>query len=83
MSLFSDILYINRVNKNITSYPQNALHRSTNYITLFNSGSLVYNKRSFKTFYTTSKGNTIYKPHSANGMVGTSSAGYLARRRRV
>jgi hypothetical protein len=27
--------------------------------------------------------NYIYKPHSAYGMVGTTGAGYLARRRRL
>ena len=33
--------------------------------------------------YTTSKGNSIYKPHSAVGMVGRSAAGYLAQRKRM
>jgi hypothetical protein len=70
-----------------TSYPSNNSNRATNYITLFDTTFLPYNK----TFnnctntlcYTNSKNNFIYKPHSANGMVGTSAAAYLARRRRL
>ena len=33
--------------------------------------------------YTQSKGTFIYKPHSAYGMVGTTAASYLAKRRKL
>jgi hypothetical protein len=72
---------------NITAYPQGLLNRSTNYITLFNTAVLPYNKMynncSNTLCYTSSKGTFIYKPHTAYGMVGTSAASYLARRRRL
>jgi hypothetical protein len=72
---------------NITAYPQGSLNRSTNYITLFNTPVLPYNKMynncSNTLCYTSSKGTFIYKPHTAYGMVGTSAASYLARRRRL
>ncbi len=72
---------------NITAYPQNTLHRSGNFITMFDTTLLPYNKQynncNNTLCYTQSKGTFIYKPHSAYGMVGTSSAGYLARRRRL
>jgi hypothetical protein len=42
-----------------------------------------YNGCSNTLCYTSSKGTFIYKPHTAYGMVGTSSAAYLARRRRL
>ena len=74
-------------NSNVTSYPQNLLNRSSNYITLFDTAVLPYNKQyngcSNTLCYTSSKGTFIYKPHTAYGMVGTSSAAYLARRRRL
>jgi len=70
-----------------TSYPQNLLNRSTNFITLFNTTLLpynaTYNNCKNTLCYTHSKGTFIYKPHSAYGMVGTSAAGYLGRRRRL
>ena len=72
---------------NITSYPQNQLHRSSYYITLFDTTLLPYNKIynncSNTLCYTWSKGTFIYKPHTAYGMVGTTAASYLARRRRL
>ncbi len=72
---------------NITAYPQNNLHRSGNFITMFDTTLLPYNKQynncTNTLCYTQSKGTFIYKPHSAYGMVGTSSAGYLARRKRL
>jgi hypothetical protein len=74
-------------NSSITSYSQNLLHRSSNYITLFDTTALPYNKQynncSNTLCYTQSKGTFIYKPHTAYGMVGTSAAGYLARRKRL
>jgi hypothetical protein len=77
----------NSSNSNITSYSQNTLHRSSNYISMFNTTLLPYNKiyNNCKNTlcYTQSKGTFIYKPHSAYGMVGTSSAAYLARRKKL
>jgi hypothetical protein len=72
---------------NVTAYPQGNLNRSSYYITMFDTTLLPYNKQyngcSNTLCYTSSKGTFIYKPHTAYGMVGTSSAGYLARRRRL
>ena len=72
---------------NITAYPQGSLNRSNYFITLFNTPVLPYNKMynncSNTLCYTSSKGTFIYKPHTAYGMVGTSAASYLARRRRL
>ena len=69
------------------SYPSNLLNRSTSYKTMFDTTLLPYNKMfngcSSNLCYTTSKGTTIYKPHGDIGMVGRSSAGYLAQRRRM
>ena len=72
---------------NITAYPQNNLHRSGNFISMFNTTALPYNKQynncKNTLCYTQSKGTFIYKPHTAYGMVGTSSAAYLARRNKL
>ena len=77
----------NSSNSNVTSYSQNQLHRSSNYKTLFDTVLLPYNKQyngcSNTLCYTSSKGTFIYKPHTAYGMVGTSAAAYLGRRRRL
>ena len=71
---------------NITPYPSNRLNKSTNFKTMNDTVLLPYNKMynncSNTLCYTYSK-NFIYKPHSAYGMVGRSSAGYLAQRRRL
>ena len=71
---------------NVTSYPSNRLNKSTNFKTMNDTVLLpynqIYNKCSNTLCYTYSK-NFIYKPHSAYGMVGRSSAGYLAQRRRL
>ena len=73
--------------QNVTAYPQGSLHRSSNYITMFDTTLLPYNKMynncSNTLCYTASKGTFIYQPHTAYGMVGTSAAAYLARRRRL
>ena len=70
-----------------TPYPSNRLHKATNFKTMFDTTLLPYNKMyngcSGNFCYTTSKGTFIYKPHSAYGMVGTSAAAYLGRRRRL
>ena len=77
----------NSSNSNVTAYSQNQLHRSSNYITMFDIVLLPYNKQyngcSNTLCYTSSKGTFIYKPHSAYGMVGTSATSYLARRKRL
>ena len=72
---------------NATIYPQSQLHRSGYFKTLFDTTLLPYNKQydncNNTLCYTQSKGMFIYKPHSNYGQVGTSSAGYLARRKRI
>ena len=68
------------------SYPSGLTNRSNFYKSLFNPNNLEYNKMfnncNNSLCYTYSK-NYIYKPHSAYGMVGTSAAGYLGRRKRL
>lgn len=80
-------LLSNLSNSNVTCYPQNQLHRASNYITLFDTTLLPYNQTfngcSNTLCYTASKGTFLYKPHTAYGMVGTSAAAYLGRRRRL
>jgi len=77
----------NSSNSNVTAYPQNLLHRSSNYITLFDTVLLPYNKTyngcSNTLCYTSSKGTFIYKPHSDYSKVGTSAAAYLGQRKRL
>jgi hypothetical protein len=87
INTFNGSILQNLSNSNVTAYPQNLLHRSSNYITLFDTTVLPYNKQyngcSNTLCYTSSKGTFIYKPHTAYGMVGTSAAAYLGRRRRL
>jgi hypothetical protein len=70
-----------------TPYPSNRLHKASNFITMFDTTLLPYNKMyngcSSNLCYTISKGTFIYKPHTDVGMVGRSSAGYLAQRKRM
>jgi hypothetical protein len=68
-----------------TSYPSNRLNKSSNFKTMFDTTLLPYNKmyNGEKLCYTMSKGTFIYKPHNDVGMVGRSSAGYLAQRKRM
>jgi len=84
---FNGSILQNSSNSNITSYSPNLLHKSSNYITLFDTTILPYNQQfnncSNTLCYTASKGTFIYKPHTAYGMVGTSAASYLARRKRL
>jgi hypothetical protein len=84
---FASIFDLTSSTSNITAYPQNTLHRSTYYRTMFDTTLLPYNKQynncSNTLCYTSSKGTAIYKPHTAYGMVGTSAAAYLGRRRRL
>ena len=64
----------------------NRTHKATNYITMFDTTLLPYNKIynncSNTLCYTYSK-NFIYKPHADAGMVATTAASYLARRKRI
>lgn len=87
INTFNGSILQNSSNSNVTSYPQNLLHRSSNYKTLFDTTLLPYNKQyngcSNTLCYTSSKGMSIYKPHTAYGMVGTSAAAYLGRRNRL
>lgn len=87
INTFTGSILENSSNSNVTAYPQNMLHRSSNYITIFDTTLLPYNKQynncSNTLCYTYSKGTFIYKPHTAYGMVGTSAAAYLGRRKRL
>jgi len=66
--------------------PSTKLNRANNFISMYDRVVLPYNKPydncNNTLCYTYSK-NFIYKPHSAYGMVGTSAAAYLARRKRL
>jgi hypothetical protein len=68
-----------------TPYPSNRLHRAANFKTMFDTTLLPYNKMydGRKLCYTVSKGDFIYKPHNDVGIVGRTSAGYLAQRKRM
>lgn len=72
---------------NVTTLPQGRLNRATNWISLYDTTILPYNKQynncSNTLCYTYSKSDFIYKPHTAYGMVGTTAAAYLGRRRRL
>ena len=66
----------------------NRTNKGGNFISLFDATDLTYNKTynncNNTLCYTYNKQtNFIYKPHSVVGMVGTSAAGYLGRRKRV
>jgi hypothetical protein len=60
--------------------------RSNNFSTIFDTTILPYNKmynNCNNTLCFTYSKNYIYKPHSNYGSVGTTSAGFLAQRRRL
>jgi hypothetical protein len=78
-------IYNTSYTSNITSYPSNRLNKATNFITMFDTTLLPYNKmyNGTKLCYNVSKGTFIYKPHTDVGMVGRSAAGYLAQRKRM
>jgi len=86
-SVLNGSIFQNSSNSNVTAYSSNLLHRSGNYITLFDTAVLPYNRQYNNCFnnlcYTQSKGTFIYKPHTGYGMVGTTAAGYLYRRKRL
>lgn len=68
-----------------TPYPSNRLNKATNFKTMFDTTLLTYNKmyNGTQLCYNVSKGTFIYKPHTDVGMIGRSSAGYLAQRKRM
>lgn len=72
---------------NVKSYPSTTLHKSNNFKTLGDTTILPYNMQynncKNTLCYTQSKGTFIYKPHTAYGMVGRTSAGYLFQRKRL
>ena len=74
------------MNYSNSSYPSAYLNKSNNFMSMFTTTALPYNKQynycSNTLCYTYSK-NYIYKPHTAYGMVGTSAAAYLGRRKRL
>lgn len=73
-------------NNSNPSFPSYLVHRSTYYKSLYDTTLLPYGKQynncTNTLCYTYSK-NYIYKPHSDYGKVGTTSAGYLAQRKRL
>jgi hypothetical protein len=81
-----DLFAISSYTKDATPYPAGRLHRSTYFKTMFDTTVLDYNRMynncNNTLCYTYSK-NFIYKPHTAYGMVGRTSAGYLAQRRKL
>ena len=81
--LYISIVYMTIVTQTASA---NRVHKASNYITMFDTVLLPYNKIynncSNTLCYTYSK-NFIYKPHSAYGMVGTTAASYLGRRKRL
>jgi hypothetical protein len=87
--IFNIFLYIIMTNSMVytTSYPSNRLNKSTNFKTMFDTTLLPYNKMyngcSSNLCYSISKGTFIYKPHTDIGMIGRTSAGYLAQRKRM
>ena len=72
---------------NVKAYPSTTLHKSNNFKSLGDTTVLpynvAYNNCNNTLCYTHSKGTSIYKPHTAYGMVGRTSAGYLSQRRRL
>jgi hypothetical protein len=71
---------------NVVAYPSNRLNKATNFITMGDTTLLPYNKMynncNNTLCYTYSK-NFIYKPHTDKGLIGRTSAGYLAQRFRI
>jgi hypothetical protein len=66
------------------SFPSGLNNRSTFYKSLNDTVDLPYNKYDCKnTLCFTYSKNYIYKPHSGYGSVGTTSAGYIASRKRL
>jgi len=77
------IIYMTIITQTASS---NRIFRSGNFITMFDTTALPYNKiynNCSNTLCFTYSKNFIYKPHSAYGMVGTTAASYLGRRKRL
>ena len=76
------------ITKRQPSYPSGKLNGASNFSTMFDTTALPYNApfnncKNTLCFTHNKQTNYIYKPHSAYGMVGTSSAAYLGRRKRI
>lgn len=76
----------------VTVYPQNELHRGVYFGSMgaLRWGELErtrYARETSRVCFTWNKGPAgqvkVYKPHSGGGSVGTTAAGYLARRRKI
>lgn len=68
------------------SFPSGRLNKANNLSTVFGNIPLNYGQQfnnCSNTFCYTYSKNYIYKPHSAYGMVATTAASYLGRRRRL
>ena len=81
--LYISIVYMTIVTQTASA---NRVHKASNYITMFDTVLLPYNKiynNCSNTLCFTYSKNFIYKPHSAYGMVGTTAASYLGRRKRL
>lgn len=70
-------------NASISSYPSGKNHRSTYFKSLYDTDNLPWGQRPTQCLCYTYSKNYIYKPHTAYGMVGTTAAAYLGRRRRL
>lgn len=76
------------INANNASFPQaGSSRRAGHFISMFDTTALAYGKTynncSNTLCYTQSKGTKIYQPHTSYGMVGTTAASYLGRRKRI
>lgn len=70
------------------SFPSGKLNKASNFITMFDTTLLPYNApydncKNTLCYTHNKQTNYIYKPHTAYGMVGTSAAAYLSRRKRL
>jgi len=68
------------------SASSNRTNKGGNFVSMFDTTNLDYNKtynNCSNTLCYTYSSNFIYKPHSGYGLVGTSAAGYLGRRKRL
>jgi hypothetical protein len=68
---------------NNPSFPSNRLNRANYFQSLGNTTNLPWGKVPTTCMCYTYSKNYIYKPHSAAGMVGTTAASFLSRRKRI
>ncbi len=85
---FSLLLWENPFPSTAVAYPTGRLNKASNFISMYSTTALPYdikydNCKNTLCYTHNKPTNYIYKPHSAYGMVGTSSAGYLGRRKRL